>query len=139
ARLHRPADDLDAADLDKIRLCGDPVPAAMVARRADNGELPEVARSAEQRRAGLPALFLEQPFRVLRHHGARGAGGGPCGLRLFAVPLPGPQVPVLLGAPEEHVPRRDFPRAALYPDARAGAGEYAWIADPDLSHLRPAA
>src|SRR5690606_33096363 len=126
--LYRPADGLDDPDLDQVRLCRHAIPAAMVAHRADHGELPEAARSAEQRRAGLPALLLEQPLRLLRDDDPRRRRRGAGGLCLLALQFPGPEVPLLLRAAAQHVPRRDLPRAAFHPDALARAGEYAWIA-----------
>ena len=139
AALHRGADDLDADHLDQVRVRGDAIPAAMVAGRADARQLPEAARSAEQRRPGLPPLLLEQPFRVDRHDDPLGDRGGPCGLRVFALQFPRPELPVLRRAAAQHVPGGDLSRAALHPDAPARAGEHAWLADPHLSHLRPAA
>ncbi len=68
-----------------------------------------------------------------------GHRGGARGLRLLALRLPGPEVPVLLRAAPEHVPGGDLPRPALHPDALPGPGEHARLADPHLSHLRPAA
>ena len=57
AALHRRADGLDAADVDQVGLRGHAVSAAVVADRADAGELPEAARSAEQRRRRTSCAF----------------------------------------------------------------------------------
>jgi multiple sugar transport system permease protein len=50
---------------------------------------------------------------------AVGIGCGACGLRLFALQLSGPQIPVLLCAVAQHVPGGDLPCPALHPDALA--------------------
>ena len=71
APLYRRADGLDVADIDQVGLRGHGVSARVVAERANAGELPESARSPEQRRPGLPAIFLEQPVRFDPDHDPR--------------------------------------------------------------------
>ncbi|EGE61116.1 sugar ABC transporter, ATP-binding protein [Rhizobium etli CNPAF512] len=111
----------------------------MVAGPTDPRQLPEIARSAKQRRPGLPALLLEQPFRLHHHDHPFGDRGSSCGVRVFALHLPGPELSVLRGLASQHVPSGDLSRAALHSDARDRAREYAWVARPHLPHIRPAA
>ena len=115
------ADGLDAADIDQVGLRGDGVSARVVAERAHAGQLPEAARSAEQRRPGLSAILLEQPVRFDPDHDPRGAGRGAGGLRLLALQFSRTELPVLLRAAAQHVPGGDLSRPALHPDALARA------------------
>ena len=140
AALHRRADDLDAADLDQVRLCGHAVPAAMVAERTDAGELPEAARS-DRTASGQDFLrfFWNSLFVSTTDDDPRGHRRGAGGLRFLALRLSRAQIPLLRRAAAQHVPGGDLPRAALHPDAAARAGEHSWLADPHLSDVRPAA
>ncbi len=140
AALHRRADDLDADHLDQVGLCGHAVPAAMVAERADARQLPEAARSAEQRRPGLPALLLEQPLSsptttTILAVAGRGAGG----LRVLALQLPGRQFLFFSVLLRNMFPAVIFLVPLFILMRVAGAGEHAWVADPHLPDLRPAA